>query len=159
MCPVLCIADSEPVSRGDWLFIQARVIGCGESLLNVEVGKVGDSGEVTFFEEISIQVKGKSTAEIGHLVADEVEKASGRRPTSIRIVRIPKDDPKSAALKMMEMWHHRRDGCPGPVQQKEIPAPEIPEWLYDLHLIALSSHNKSPHCLSEIRQIPGEAFG
>ena len=135
---LVCFAEPDPISPGDWLFIQARVIGCGGSIRDVEVGKVEESGKVTFFSEVSLQAVDQPLQAIAQQVTDAVEELSGHRPTTIRVIKVPRDDPGLATLKMMELYRLKDRGC-----KNRIPPTEIPDWLYDLQFIASTSHNKS----------------
>jgi hypothetical protein len=103
------------------------------------VGEVEDSGRVTFFEEIFLEVQGQTTQEVAQLVGDAIEKKSGRRPTSIGVIRVPRDDPRRATSMMMEIYVLRKQGC-----RDRIPPGEVPDWLpNDLQHIAEASHNRS----------------
>lgn len=146
--PLACFPDSDSVSPGDWLFIQARLIGCGEMIQNVEVGQVEDSGHVTFFGDISVDAKGQTTQQIAQRVIEAVEKKSGRRPTSVGVVRIPADNPGRATHMMLQIYFQRKSGCGGDVPPREapeldVPPHEAPELLNDVNRIVRASHNSS----------------
>jgi hypothetical protein len=112
---------------------------------NVEVGQVEDSGHVTFFGEISLEAKGQTTQQIAQRVIEAVEKKSGRRPTSIGVVRIPANDPGRATHMMMQIYQMRKRGCGVDIPPHEFPDPphEAPELLIDVNRIAKTSHKSS----------------
>lgn len=104
---------------------------------NIEVGKVEESGHVAFFEDISLEAKGQTTQQIAQRVIDAVEKKSGRRPTSIGVVRIPANDPERATRMMMQVYQLRKRGC-----RVNVPPYEAPELLNDVNRIAWVSLNR-----------------
>jgi hypothetical protein len=105
---------------------------------NVEVGKVEDSGHVTFFEDISVEAKGQTAQQIAQRVSEAVEKKSGRRPTSMGVVRVPANDPLRATHMMVQIYQLRKKGCQG-----DGPPHEAPELLNDVNHIAKTSLNSS----------------
>ena len=138
LIPMTSFAEIDSISPGDWLFVQARVIGCGEEIRDVEVGKVDQSGNVTFFREVSLKVVGEPLSKIASQITDAVERLTGHRPTTVKVIRIAEDNPKVAALNMLQIFRLRDSGC-----SHEVPPTETPEWMHNLHLIAKATYNKS----------------
>lgn len=132
----IAVAWSDSIIPGNRIFIQARVVGCGETIRNVEFGEVQDSGELVVFEDISLHVEGKTTEEVAEMVTDAVGKKSGHRPTSIRVIAVPEEDDRRATMMMLEIAHLKLEGC-----RRRIPPTETPDWLLDLLFIAAAPHN------------------
>jgi hypothetical protein len=105
------VASPEVLSVGDRVFIQARVIGCGDSIRNVEVGEVLDSGNVVLFGDITLEVLGKSPEQVTEMVTDAIEEKSGYRPTSIEVERVPEADDRLSVMLMLELYQWRQRGC------------------------------------------------
>jgi hypothetical protein len=131
------IIASDLFTPGDRVFVQARVIDCGSTIWNVEFGQVESSGEVVLFEEIRLKVSGINAAAVSEMLSDAVEEQMGRRPTSIRVKRVPKEDHKQATLLLMQVYEFQTRGCP-----RQVPGLQEPDWT-DVSVIANSSHNKS----------------
>lgn len=130
-------AASDPIVPGDRIFIQARVIGCDDTIQNVEYGEVESSGDVVLFGNITLHVQGKTAEQVRELVSSRIEARTGRKPTSIKVIRVAKEDSRLAAFLLLQIYDFRKRGCPRPWIE-----PQVPDWL-DVEAIAKLSHNKS----------------
>jgi len=97
----------------------------------VEVGQVMDSGQVTLFKDIVLEVEGKTTAEIVTELLDSLEQRTGHRSKTVEITRVPAEDPKTATYFMMMIHSERSHKC-------ELKSPPS-----DFQIAHMSSHNKS----------------
>ena len=103
---------SPPVfSVGDFVFVQARVVGCGESLRSVAAGEVSRSGHVLLFGDIDLEVMGMTTEQVTQSVADALEAKSGHRPATIQVVRVAQTNNELSVKMMLEIYSLRSRGC------------------------------------------------
>jgi hypothetical protein len=104
------ITSSRSISAGDSIFIQAQVVGC-RKIRAVEVGDVTESGTVTVFEDITLEVLGLTSDAVVRLLTDAFAEKAGYTPTSFKVVAVPESDHKAKTLMMMELYQLRSSGC------------------------------------------------
>ena len=93
-----------------------------------------------FFGNLVFQVDGKSTEEVGELIATAIEEKSDHRPSSIRVIKVSTEEPEHYTKIMMQVLEFRYRGC-----QRNIPPAERSDYYLDLHLLALTSQKQSFH--------------
>ena len=146
----LAVADFERFISGDYLFVKAQVIGCGSQLRFVETGQVTDSGQVTLFNDIQLEVDGKTTSEVATQLVDALEQRTGHRSKTIKIIRVPVEDSKKAASWMMRVHAERSQNC----ELKNHPQ-DFPDWLGEFQIAHASPHNKSFKYIPALRASTG----
>jgi len=132
----ISVAYSDRISVGDLLFVLAQVKGCGQKIRLVETAEVSESGDVTFFDGITLKAEDKTPEEVtGEFVALWEEK-TGQQSKTIQITR--ETDLRSATVKMMMLYEERKRGC------KTFPdnfdSPNLRDYI---HLAEAAAHNKS----------------
>ena len=135
----IALADSNEVVSGDYLFVRAQVVGCGPTIRIIEYGQVKESGDVTLFGDISLDVKGKVTGEIAAQLVDALEQRNGYRSKTIKIDKIPETDAKKQTIWLMILYQERKHKCKPTRRPPEI----YPEWRFDYRMAQDASHNKS----------------
>lgn len=119
-------AATNLIEPGDSLFVQARVLGCAESMRTVEMATVAEAGTATFFGDIVVPAVGKTSGEVASELADALAPRQGRRPESIFIIRVAAGDDRAIAIFGMSLLDFRTHGCKG-----KLPPSEAPMWRYD----------------------------
>jgi hypothetical protein len=132
----VAVADSDVFTFGDFLFVRAQVIGCSPHLRLVEYGQVTESGEMTLFGDISLNVKGKVTDEIAAQLVDGLEQKTGHRSKTIQIVRIPEANVKKRTWWLMSLYQDRKCQLPKPYG-------DYPDWQFNYRLALNTSHIKA----------------
>ena len=138
------LAVEEPtIVIGDYLFMEATIVSCRADRYTVAHDEVDEKGEVTLFRDITLAVEGKSVHHVVAELVDELEKLTGYRSKTIKIVRVPGSNEKEIALRLLAMIHRHIPNCPNIFKYYEDPILPEPLWDYD-YLIALNkTHNKS----------------
>ena len=149
--PVLLLAasKSDSFTNGDYLFVKAQLIGCGSQVRFVEVGQVTESGQVTLFNDIQLKVEGRTPSEITAELVDILEQRTGHKSKTIKIMRVPAEDPKKAAILMMLIHSERSRNCEPPNQN------DVPDWLGEFQIAHRSSHNKTLKFVPALRASTG----
>jgi hypothetical protein len=120
-------AASDRIQVGDYLFIHAQVIGCNSKDRAVEVGSVKESGEVTFFNDITLNVENKTVEEITEAFITSWELKTGQQSKTIQVRR--ESDPRSATLKMLVLYQDRKHGCGSAPRDFD-----LPDWHEYFHI-------------------------
>lgn len=106
---ILATERAEIIMVGDYLFVHAEVIGCNSEIRIVEVGEVLDSGEVTLFEEITLNAKNRSLEDVTKEFVAIWNEKFGQQSKTIQMSR--ETDSESAAVKMLMLYQLRESGC------------------------------------------------
>lgn len=133
-------SDRGQIEIGDWLFVGAQIVGCGTKQRFVEVGKVSESGTVTFFENVAIIAEGKTAAEVAMALTDEVEQRQRSRPKTIQVRRIRNTNAELATRLMLKVWHERNRDC-----QSEPSHEGFQDWQYEGTIARQPPHTKPLH--------------
>lgn len=107
----LALGASGNFKTGDRIFIRAQVLGCGEDIRTVDFADVEGSNPETLLGGVPLSVRGKSTDEVQAEIEDAIEEMTGRRPGSISVIRVPRDDHEQASRLLMEFYLHQKHGC------------------------------------------------
>jgi len=108
---LLATANSGGFATGDYVFVKAEIPECTSQMRFVEVGQVLDSGQVTLFEDIVLEAKGKTTSEVAGQLLDSIEKRTGHRSNAIEIVKVAADDQLTMYKFRRQIHTGRSQGC------------------------------------------------
>ena len=114
VCEPLSAADSDRISVGDYLFVQAHVIGCGNRIRTIDAGQVTEGGGFITLGDIELEAAGKTIAEVTVQLVDAWESRTGQKSKTIQIMRVPAADPATATMLMLQLYQERRKGCSVP---------------------------------------------
>ena len=103
-----CFAQEDLIKAGDYLFVEAQLVECGDKSHIVEVGDVSESEEVTFFEEFSFSTQKRTAETLTVELAEAWNKRTGQNSKSIRVRRV--SDPRTATYLMLVLLEQREKG-------------------------------------------------
>ena len=139
---ILAIASSPAfatVQAGDFVFVYAQILGCGNRTFVVDYAEMPDHGEIAVFDNIKISIVGLSEEEIVTQIVEGVRLTTGRTPKTISVEIVPGAESKRIAEELMKLSFPRLK-C---VHREERPLPP-PDAGY-IRSLAHAPPNKALH--------------